>query len=168
MRCARVWELKTLLVALFIGLGNATDLGGDIELRVHGIPSTWTGDVSALVNPRDDPTHEAPFEFRAEPLNATVSVVHAATEASNDNQTTLADFDGYRLDIFVEHGDTLWPCVAADGIHIRNLHVTDYSTNATYHIDATYKENVFGEYYFSCTEQRNRVKGIDTAMPEAF
>ena len=130
---------------------------GDIFFTLVNVPETWTGNIVGMVNPRDSPTHEVPVEFAADALNFTASVVHAnSTNTAGDGTRTLDEFVGYELDLFVQHGDTLWPCVSATGpLATNNLHISSYSTAVAYTVEATYTQNRIGEWYFSCAGRKD-------------
>ena len=80
---------------------------------------------------------------------------------ANSTNTAGADPDagraqGYELDLFVQHGDTLWPCVSATGpLATNNLHISSYSTAVAYTVEATYTQNRIGEWYFSCAGRKD-------------
>ena len=127
---------------------------GDIEFNLSFIPETWDGNPNGMVQPRDSPTSEVYMEFSAISSSISYSVVHAdSTVTASDDMTkdeTLANYDSWVLDLFIQHSNVLWPCVSAEGRG--NLRIKSYdSSSHRYTVNAEYVMNSKGEYFFNST-----------------
>lgn len=143
--------LFTLVISLFLTLTRSIDVG-DIEFLLHGIPSTWEGFPNGMVEPRDSPTSELPFEFDGKASNMSYSVVTHDTIAGNEDGISLSSFDGYVLDLWIRHSNGLWPCVSAEPSPAHNLRIKKYDSNGhNYLVQSDYVMNSSGEYFFNST-----------------
>ena len=127
---------------------------GDIEFNLSFIPETWNGNPNGMVQPRDSPTSEVYVEFSAISTSMSYSIVHAdSTVTASDDMTkdeTLANYDSWVLDLFIQHSNVLWPCVSAEGRG--NLRIKSYdSSTHRYTVNAEYVMNSKGEYFFNST-----------------
>lgn len=99
-------------------------------------PSAWTGLVVGFLDPRSG-NGEAPESFYAVPETAAgISLLNSSSKSqTGDTAKTLAHFSGGRLDLYISHGQTLWPCSTIDGSmqppqwYLRNV---SYAINATF------------------------------------
>jgi hypothetical protein len=145
-----------LIVVLTLSLHHVRGLDvGEIEFELSGIPLTWEGFPNGMVQPRDSPTHEVDMEFSALAESFSYSIVHAdTTVTANDDKSdpvALSSFDGWVLDLWVQHSNVLWPCVAAEGL-MGNLRIHGYdSANQRYIVQADYVPNSKGQYFFNST-----------------
>lgn len=137
------------LFLLFFFVGHTKAVVGDIEFQLTGIPSTWEGFSNGMVQPRNSPTNEVNMEFSGLASNASYSIVHATTTTASDDHVPLSMFDGFVLDLWVQHANGLWPCVSADGDE-RDLRIPSYdSVGRIYKVQADYVINSYGEFFFN-------------------
>ena len=139
------------------GHSSSAPAPGDVVFTLDGVPETWTaaGPVVGMLNPRQDATHEVrDMEFAAAVVDNRTSVATALTSASgyNENGTVLGDYDGFDLDVYVQHGDVLWPCALHPGDPSGTCRrLGAYSaTGASYAVAAAYTTNQAGQPLFAC------------------
>lgn len=78
----------------------------------------------------------------------TSSVLGSAHAAVGNASAVLSDFSGYDLDVYVLHGQTLWPCTGRDGSLERPLR---YAAPGSYAVSANFTTDSAGEPIYACT-----------------
>lgn len=115
-------------------------------------PSQWTGSVVGYLVPRKG-SGESTESFVARtapsvPGALSMSVLSATTKSATGNpDAILASYSGHPVDVYISHGQTLWPCSTADGSLLGPL---PFSSDANVRINATYVDGGSG-HYFSCS-----------------
>ena len=133
--------------------------GGDIEFQLTGIPSTWVGFPNGMAQPRKSPTDEVGMEFCGVASNFSYSVVHQDTcysdhteDDADNHDLPLSTFDGWVLDLWIQHSGVLWPCVSSSDGGAINLRIKKYDIQQQrYTVMADYVPNSKGQYFFNST-----------------
>ena len=126
---------------------------GQIDFELNGIPETWEGFANGMVMPRESPTSVVDLEFSAVADSLCHSILYSDTTSKDDESVLLLNYDGWVLDMWIQHSNALWHCVNAEGVvDGENLRIHNYkSASSRYVIKADYVPNSKGEYFFNST-----------------
>jgi hypothetical protein len=124
-------------------------------------PSTWTGNVVGLINPRINATQE--FRFYEYDSNITTAQgnmstslllptqLPSGTSAATNHSRPLAWFNGRPMDLYVHEHNVLWPCSDATGKPLPIM-TPIYDITKSYAVKAVFTyDTKTSEVWFTCT-----------------